>query len=1430
MSIYISDTARSFPNIDDGKEYQKTWQRPSGNYESYQHHSGPGTNYRITFDDDGPGGSVFGQDRVFYIGDNDESCFIPGVGQIDECDFFRQPIYRWFRGGEDNRDHKYTPRSALRWPADFTGEQTGKGSGVAKKYNREPRRGDPVFYVSRNDKGSYTNPLNHWYNNDLNDTWLTTSGSSPGSGYVFIETIGHVYSSLSNANVYSESGETAVPLYEYYRPSSSRKRDHFYTANPATEVNLQTGIAGVPDCKDPRGEEYQYVGIVGYVFLSDSDSGNRKIYQDVGIIGPTGYGAPVSYATRASWYDWEQPDLAGHYLFPATTPGIFTHENYEYQFDADAGPLRAYDQYGMLSTAVTNFRNSLYRLKTYSITSHPDSRWGNPDYCEILNTDALFEWAYGKAGAVKGSVPKYLEFHSAFDSQFVYYIFDTSYPWKGPIFSVQYSISDRNQCPNRAHNDPSGIPALRRCVCDESLVTKEYFSHFYEIREDSWKTTQTKLQLTDFSNDTVQNSFKPVDTESKTILFRYTSGGVDRFKAGDIINGWEVAEYAYFGNKLRCGYMELQGKGKAFTAGQVFTPAGRDAASIEVLAGYGIKDKAGFFGVYEFPKKLSYYKVEIDSSALVHQRTIDQAELSCTVDEDGRIESVIIDNAGFGYKNPVAHIQEPTLLSEYGAMDMAREVAQQFEFDAPKFRSPTNKLENYDGEDLNFGFKRIQKNTQAVLRDNYESNMQERRDEYPYANNSEIKIEGSDKNKNKKVLQRLKIKDKQLRVSSSESRRKGKMKPAVIEITKVNKDGSIVEVLIKDRGRGYDTNPNNPPKIFVVEVENEQYKMRGPNTTQAQSAVANTFNPNSNKQDYKIEGQGTVTANRQTLKDVLKGKVKEGDDIDGFLSVMEDGTIGSFKTMMNGFNATYPTGYIKIGEVDDVEVTSLCSNLPSTCVQIKFPQLVSGSLFTGKDVKNITAHSEQFKDMMSTQYPLIQSAAAESDNTAGRLSSFFGWNNGQECINIPQPKFYNVTRFVDLPCPYIDEETGRAFGWIVYKYCGSTADDANLKINLSIRGKTTGPSGEDFMDFLHGLPRPTLTEPRPVVVGDKRKCWKCRRSLAGGGQVVEGRCYWDPSGGNDIVFVPVGLEENTFDWQRSGFSELDQLGVWLGDNLFSYRTRSDTYTVPSSSSTDPNTGQTTTTPGGTFTNPSFYTASIERLQNGMPKYECWDTYVKRTGGNGNSNGVLDVYSAYYVDGSGQNNTQGRTNGETFWEAQIYQGYPVTATCFFGVSYLYALLFGFGGATAANTNEFALEYVNDLSISIDPQVMDQFGIKMGPYSGVLGIKNWSAGSAMVFGQTAKQMGNPFFDECSGGVFANRIEVINANPPIQQRKIHNSSYDPGDKKLLRKQYSSAKDIEFTDDTWKEFYDADFDYQDEVNTTISDFSTDVDNLFNG
>ena len=86
----------------------------------------------------------------------------------------------------------------------------------------------------------------------------------------------------------------------------------------------------------------------------------------------------------------------------------------------------------------------------------------------------------------------------------------------------------------------------------------------------------------------------------------------------------------------------------------------------------------GFFGVYEFPKQLSYYKVEIDKTALVHSKTLDQAEDFHSVDEEveSKLSELIM---GFGYKNPSIVIQDPVILNEYGAMDMTREVVQQME-------------------------------------------------------------------------------------------------------------------------------------------------------------------------------------------------------------------------------------------------------------------------------------------------------------------------------------------------------------------------------------------------------------------------------------------------------------------------------------------------------------------------------------------------------------------------------------------------------------------------------------------------------------------------------------------------------------------------------------------------------------------------------
>jgi len=782
-------------------------------------------------------------------------------------------------------------------------------------------------------------------------------------------------------------------------------------------------------------------------------------------------------------------------------------------------------------------------------------------------------------------------------------------------------------------------------------------------------------------------------------------------------------------------------------------------------------------------------------------------------------------------------------LNEYGAMDLTREVAQQFQFENTKFRIPEDHIENYDGDDYDHNIKRITKKTLSGINRDSKRRMQERENEYPYSSgNEDIKIEGMDEDERQYTLETLSIRDKQLKTTSSEDRRKRNMKPAVIEISKVDANGAIEEITIVDRGSGYDPDPDNPPKIFVVDVEEEEYKMKGPNTKKAQKAFKDTVAPPSKEESISGGDRDPVTGRirdakvtSKSLKEIVGEKSKLRSDQ---LSVLDDGTIGSLQTMMNGFNAKYPTGYIKIGEVDPVEKTQLCQGIPKTCVKITAPKLVSAALPTASDLENLITNSTAFAEMYQTSYSEAQQAAAVADGEHDKLSDFYGWNNGQECIVIPQPKFYNVTRFKDLPCPYIDPDSGRAFGWIVYKYCASKIDNGSFKVTMSVRGRTTGPDGENFMEFMHSLEQPALTQPREVVVGDKKNCWKCTRNLASisfpagnATGAVEGRCYWDPSGGDDVIFVPIGLDENTYDWDHGNFSELSQLSVWLGQNIKTYRRRSLTYSS------------------------TYYTASVERLSGGMPAHECWDTYVYRSSGNGNPNGVLDVYGAYYPLGSGDNQTQGKTPGQTFWESRgdgsqgVYQGFGTLVggifanPCTFPVLYnytwaagsnaldaLWAGIFGGSSATAGVQNEFALEYVNDLSIAIDPYKMNQLGMIIGPTSGIMTVKNWSAGSTITFGQTARNMGNPYFDECSGGVFDARDEVVQPNPPVSRRKVHTSSYDPSDKQLLKKQYSSVRDIEFEDDTWKDFVDEDFDYKSDINDQISDFSTDTKNLFNG
>ena len=136
------------------------------------------------------------------------------------------------------------------------------------------------------------------------------------------------------------------------------------------------------------------------------------------------------------------------------------------------------------------------------------------------------------------------------------------------------------------------------------------------------------MSLSDMKSKNVNESFLVADTTSTRILFRYTTT-TGSFFIGEQINGWDITQVRYFGDELKVGYMELSGQGNEFTYQQAFTST--DLGEIQVLAGYGIKDKGAFFGVYEFPKKITYYRIEIDPSQLIANRTLDTAEIRANI-------------------------------------------------------------------------------------------------------------------------------------------------------------------------------------------------------------------------------------------------------------------------------------------------------------------------------------------------------------------------------------------------------------------------------------------------------------------------------------------------------------------------------------------------------------------------------------------------------------------------------------------------------------------------------------------------------------------------------------------------------------------------------------------------------------------------------
>ena len=103
------------------------------------------------------------------------------------------------------------------------------------------------------------------------------------------------------------------------------------------------------------------------------------------------------------------------------------------------------------------------------------------------------------------------------------------------------------------------------------------------------------------------------------------------------------------------------------------------------------------------------------------------------------------------------------------------------------------------------------------------------------------------------------------------------------------------------------------------------------------------------------------------------------------------------------------------------------------------------------------------------------------------------------------------------------------------------------------------------------------------------------------------------------------------------------------------------------------------------------------------------------------------------------------------------------------------------------------------------------------------KNWYTGAHMLFGLAVENIRIPFFGVGEGDAFGLSPAQINPQPPLRRRRVHKASHDPGDAELLKAQARDINDLEFEDDSWRENYDPDFDYEAEIaNNPVSDFST--------
>lgn len=460
-----------------------------------------------------------------------------------------------------------------------------------RKYNREPRSTQGYVFTVMRKNVSGSVPLYRHYSSTNTDTKLSLNASE--SGYTQVNRLGYVFTSYNAAMVYANTviGEVAKPVYSYYNSPST---DSFYTLNPQNEVNLQeyfSGPLGPPfpgaDNQSPdKGDAFTYTGILCWTFERVSATDTRRIIE---------VGKP-QYAGSEFTYGWLSDVNGGTAL--GNTPTYWT--------------------FGKYSFFAQGF--------------------------QINDDRANFTFLYGEFGPVKAAVPRFLNYKFLYDSQFFYYLYDTSEPWNGPMFGVRMQtdmMSAGNCC------IPTGqIPC--------PLTDPHIYRYYYQPRANTWKTKRTRIYSDVKNGEGEDQNILTAGTKDKIVFFRYTAGSFNAVE-GDTVNGWRITEHRYMGDELSTGFIRISPinegvDGSEFQYGTVYSTSNTQyPSSFVALSGWGIPDKAAIFGVYEFKKVVGYYRIELHPDAAIPRRTMDEAVIEAIVDNNGSVSGLEIINPGFGY-------------------------------------------------------------------------------------------------------------------------------------------------------------------------------------------------------------------------------------------------------------------------------------------------------------------------------------------------------------------------------------------------------------------------------------------------------------------------------------------------------------------------------------------------------------------------------------------------------------------------------------------------------------------------------------------------------------------------------------------------------------------------------------------------------------